>query len=123
MVLFDGRVGVFPLSRAFDLTRRRRRRPQEIDFPTLATMTEDDLKGCVSSSCSPGKPPEAHLHRRRVGITLFGPRRKIVTALQHYHECRAANEQRRREATLAAAAADGAPPAVGLPSPITCFRR
>eukprot|EP00911_Craspedida_sp_UC1_P002922 UC1_evm4s2133 len=41
---------------------------EEVDFPTLVTMNENDLKA--------------------IGLTLFGPRRKIAQAVKRWHEQR-----------------------------------
>lgn len=47
-------------------------RKEEVDFPTLITMTEADLKA--------------------IGLTLFGPRRKIASAIKRWHEQHAGSD-------------------------------
>jgi hypothetical protein len=50
---------------------------EEIDFATLLTMCEEDLKA--------------------VGVKLFGPRRKLATALDRYREQQTRGQQRRQQ--------------------------
>jgi len=47
---------------------------QDVDLPVFLTMTDTDLKEC--------------------GITLFGPRRKMTTAIARYHSCASATQSR-----------------------------
>ena len=73
---------------------------QEVDFETLVTMTEDDLKS--------------------IGLHLFGPRRKIATAIRKWHQ---ANAARSNSSAGSAVSARASPPAlVAHPLSVSLFR-